>query len=132
MWNTILQVFVSVAPILVSVVSLVVHFFVFHRLKCTKEMSECIKEDLPKFRTLYRELLAPTNLVADLSDDDLASITVGTYKKLVEDLTSLGERLDAYDKLFSALVRPTNSVVEHWASMQVPASEGDKNNGNKS
>ena len=34
-------------PLLVSCVSLVVHFVVAHRLKCNKSLSDCLKECLP-------------------------------------------------------------------------------------
>lgn len=34
---------------LLSVISLVVHFFVFHRLKCTKDLAACMKECLPSY-----------------------------------------------------------------------------------
>lgn len=47
MWKLFL---LEIAPLIVSVVSLVVHFFVFHRLKCTKKLSDCVRSCLPILR----------------------------------------------------------------------------------
>lgn len=83
-----LQYWMEIISIVLSVVGVLVHIFVFHRLKCTKDLSACLREDLSK---IYREVCAPVlpNLIGDLPDDDLASITVGTYKCLVQRLDSL-------------------------------------------
>ena len=55
MWSTVLTVLLSVAPILLSLVSLIVHFFVFHRLKCTKDLMSCIKECFPGYLEKNKE-----------------------------------------------------------------------------
>lgn len=49
MWQYVL----TFAPLLLSVCSLVVHFLVFHRLKCTKDLDACLKECLPDLVASY-------------------------------------------------------------------------------
>lgn len=49
MWNTVLTILTTVAPILLSLIGILAHFFVFHRLKCTKDLTECLKEHFPDY-----------------------------------------------------------------------------------
>lgn len=64
-WNYVLSFVKDYLPLIISCVGVVTHFLVFHRLKCTKDLSTCLKEDfLEKFKggeqtitALYRRQL---------------------------------------------------------------------------
>lgn len=49
MWNSILSILSAVLPTILSIIGIFVHFAVFHRLKCTKNLSDCLKECLPEY-----------------------------------------------------------------------------------
>lgn len=66
MWNIVVTILTTAAPLLLSAASLVVHFFVFHRLKCTKNLSDCMRTCLPYItREMQKDV---PNLYADFLD----------------------------------------------------------------
>lgn len=42
-----LSIVLDFLPLFLSFVSLIIHFFVFHRLKCSKDLLSCLKEHFP-------------------------------------------------------------------------------------
>lgn len=47
MWNSIILLILDYLPLFLSLISVVIHFFVFHRLKCTKDIKTCLSECRP-------------------------------------------------------------------------------------
>lgn len=54
-----LDILLVLLPVVVNVISTIIHVFVFHRLKCTKNIWECMKSD---FVPLVREHFAPPSV----------------------------------------------------------------------
>lgn len=73
---------VSFVPVLLSFCSLIVHFFVFHRLKCTKDLVSCFKEDFSSVRV--------SSLLACSSDFDERIRALESLFKTLEELVKRG------------------------------------------
>lgn len=67
MWSIV----VSTVSVVIGLFSLIVHFFVFHRLKCTKDLSSCIREHI-------RIVDSESDPVSDpvLTSDQIAALRV--------------------------------------------------------